>query len=233
MIEFLWPYACRGNYAPARQFVDNDKVMEKEQVLETELNSHTVAEPHFDEDWTVLSARPVVPIEELKTKASRRKVLKFFGAFLVASFLGAVVALVAIRLRESASRPAGDAEIGEEYEAAPIENAAVPSENIDPANETAAVPEAEVKTVVAGPRKSERAIKRVEKPVLNSDEVAPDQPLAGTSQDSSQPRPRLIDQWEERRARRVIRRQRRERGAHHSRDLMRIDEIFEGSQPEP
>jgi len=75
------------------------------------------------------------------------------------------------------------------------------------------------------PHKSENQ-KPVE-PVELAKPIAQDRTI-----ETSEPDAQLADEWQERRPRRVrIRRWRRERGTHHHRDLLRIDEIFEGRRP--
>jgi hypothetical protein len=43
----------------------------------------------------------------------------------------------------------------------------------------------------------------------------------------------MVDAWEERRARRAARRERRNRAAHYDRDLSNLDEIFQGRRNRP
>ena len=47
-------------------------------------------EPHFDEEATVLSAKPVVPLEEIKTRETSKKRLVLGAAMLFAVLVGAV-----------------------------------------------------------------------------------------------------------------------------------------------
>src|SRR5689334_18320136 len=54
-----------------------------------------VGQPHFDDERTVLSARPVVPLEAIEAKVKHRRRWFVGGAFAIAMFLGAASALVA------------------------------------------------------------------------------------------------------------------------------------------
>src|SRR6185295_12530045 len=51
-------------------------------------------QPHFDDERTLLSARPVVPLEQLDTRVKHRRRWVLGGAFAVAMFLGAASALL-------------------------------------------------------------------------------------------------------------------------------------------
>jgi hypothetical protein len=201
--------------------------MQKEQLLENELARSTTEEPHFDEDWTVLSAQPVVPLEELQSNNRTRRVLKLFAAFVGASLLGVFVALASIRLRETTAEVSEEAAIPAKNE--PSENANdQPVENSTPANETALMP-----AVVAAPVSPKTEAKVTVSAKHQSIQSAPQTSSIETeAPDDIKPRSRLIEEWQERRLRRsTIRRQRREFDDLHHRDLLRIDEIFEGRRP--
>src|SRR6185503_18755165 len=58
----------------------------------------TPAPPHFDDDWTLLSARPVVPLEKIEAKERHRRNWVLGGAFAIAMMLGAASALLAMML---------------------------------------------------------------------------------------------------------------------------------------
>src|ERR1700752_1967534 len=65
-------------------------------------------EPHFDDERTMLSAQPVVPLEKINAKARHRKQWFLGGAFAVAMMLGAASALLAsyLKLRNVQKAPA-------------------------------------------------------------------------------------------------------------------------------
>src|SRR5690242_4841478 len=51
-------------------------------------------QPHFDDERTVLTARPVVPLDAIEAKVKHRRRWFLGGAFAIAMFLGAASALV-------------------------------------------------------------------------------------------------------------------------------------------
>ena len=72
--------------------------MEKEKFLEPQPETTSVIdEPHFEEAWTVLAARPVVPLKQVEAPQGVRGTLKLIAAFLCAGLLGVVVGLASIR----------------------------------------------------------------------------------------------------------------------------------------
>jgi hypothetical protein len=106
----------------------------------------------------------------------------------------------------------------------------VVASELPPAEETA---EAEEPAVPVAPKKS--SVKRRMTITPTSDEVRPRVVRDGDEQDELQ-RIReavLFDSWQERRARRAARRERRNRVDNHNRDLSNLDEIFEGQRRRP
>ena len=66
-----------------------------EQPLNNSVDTATpVSPPHFDDELTVLTARPVVPLEEINAKVRHRRRWFLGGAFAIAMLLGAASALV-------------------------------------------------------------------------------------------------------------------------------------------
>src|SRR5215207_7773123 len=57
------------------------------------------AEPHFDDEQTLVSARPVVPLEKIEKKARHRRLWFLGAAFAIAMMLGAASALLASYLK--------------------------------------------------------------------------------------------------------------------------------------
>jgi hypothetical protein len=208
-------------------------MMLKEQVIGTD------REPHFEEEWTVLSARQVVPLAELEAKAKRHYSLKLFGAFVLASSLGVLVALASIRLRESNARVV-DGERAPETVASTQTNDngfALDNDKTVQTNEESAVP-LEMDTTTEDSAFVSRKPARVSQPkhqnvsVDFEDKASEDAPTESSI--DSKPQPKLVDQWQEGRPRRVQpRRPRNDDGAHHARDLRDFDEIFEGTRKKP
>jgi hypothetical protein len=58
-----------------------------------------VEQPHFDDELTVLTAQPVVPLEQIEKKARHRRRWFLSGAFAIAMLLGAASALVSAYFR--------------------------------------------------------------------------------------------------------------------------------------
>lgn len=159
--------------------------------------------PHFEDEITTLTARPVVPLEEIDTKVKHRRRWFLGGAFAMAMLLGAATALFAAYFK---IRNAPDPE---------IQSLSVSS--VDPPIPT-------VQIIPERPRPKPGNTDRTEKPTVA-------QPRLNEEDELRRIRDAVLyDSWEERRARRVERRERRERrrAQHRNRDLSNIDEIFEG-----
>jgi hypothetical protein len=192
-----------------------------------------VTEPNFDDERTLRSARPVVPLAKIDAKLRYRRHWLLGGAFALAMMLGAASALLAsyLNLRNVPNSVASVSEV--ESTAAPVVAAApeaVASEL--PANEdTEKVENPEESVTLVVPRKAPTERRRL---IINrnSDSERP-RVVRETDDDDEENLERireavLLDAWEERRARRAARRERRNRADHHDRDLSNLDEIFEG-----
>ena len=199
----------------------------------------TGAEPHFDEEWTLISARQVVPLEKLKDTSKRRGKLKLIGAFVGAIVLGAAVALLSIRLESKPMMNGVDAELATEETQPVVEQ---PQQSDKPLDETSAVslnPDETEPVVNPKPRETvtEKPKNSPERRKVNdarpAPEVAQSDPIGASSESQdTEARAQLVDEWQERRARRVRPRERSDRMGRHRRGLTRIDEIFEG-RPRP
>lgn len=186
--------------------------------------------PHFDDEQTVLSARPVVPLSEVKSNQRRRRILILVGAFAAAMILGAFVALVTVSLRTSPT------EVTEEQNTAvpePVAEATPdisqpPTKTEEPQTEAVVAPLKIPVTLAVKPKsnaESNAAIRPVKKPEASTDSKRND-----VEDEITAPKPILVDEFQERRPRRVTRRQRLQNRAHR-RNLLKIDEIFEGRRP--
>ena len=151
-------------------------------------------QPNFDDERTVLTARPVVPLQVIEARVKHRRRWFLGGAFAIAMFLGAASAVISAYFK---MRNVPDPE---------IQQLSVSS-----------VPEAtpELQTVAVVPERPKP------KP-RNTDNRNTDQAIKPTKH------PVLVNEWQERRERRVE----RPKAQHHDRDLSNIDEIFEG-RPRP
>jgi hypothetical protein len=194
--------------------------MEKGRFLEPEPETTSVFdEPHFEEAWTVLAARPVVPLKEVEPGQGVRTTLKLVAAFVGAGLLGVLVAMASIRFRQ-VPRPVTEG-------ALPVQNdspqSAEDAQSTD--GQLAIEPAVEAAPVKSPSRVTEASKRRA------SQNAAPDQNATDAESESSSS-PQGVDQWQEQRPRRVrIRHQRREIDDLHHRDLLRIQEIFEGRRP--
>jgi hypothetical protein len=82
--------------------------MTKEQTLENFAPLHQPPdEPHFDDELSILKARPVVPLKQFDERLQRRRRWFLFGMFALAMFLGAASGLISahFKLREVSAEP--------------------------------------------------------------------------------------------------------------------------------
>ena len=189
-------------------------------------NNPYVLTPHFDDERTLLTARRVVPLEKINAKVRHRRKWFLGGAFALAMMLGAASALVAsyFRLRHVQSTEAANEVLQPEVTAAPLAVAeSVPAE-------VPVVEEAQPSRVPTETPNLEAAPKR--KAVVRHVQALPaprEMPKASEADELNRIRDAvLFDEWQERRARRVMRRERRRLDQYHHRDLSNLDEIFEG-----
>ena len=222
---------------PAIALVGNNVM--KEATFDSSVEDFAVtAQPHFDDERTVQSAQPVVPLEVINTRVRRRKQWFLGGAFAIAMMLGAASALVASYLKLRNLPPQTTAELSEvDVVAAPVaaaetEPEPLPEESpvespVESQTEPAVVEETEEDPVPESPKK-ETAVRR--RTVARAE---PAEPRDGPRRDEDEELDRirsavLYDEWQERRARRAQRRERRRLERYNHRDLSNLDEIFEG-----
>jgi len=196
-----------------------------------------LAEPHFDEEATVLSARPVVPLNKIKEPSSRKHLA--FGLSVVASLIvGGLVATLIFKQRgqtpateiagsaiagaganatdPAVSEPSGG-EVKEDLTAEPDVNAA-PEDRNTQANVTTPIKRPETRTVRAVPTN----------PVEEDEDTA----LEEISREQRREM-RRAERFEEWRLRRQAAREAGDVGGRRRRssdDLLRIRDIFEGSR---
>lgn len=179
-----------------------------------------VNEPHFDDELTVLSAQPVVPLETIEAKVKHRRRWFLGSAFALAMLLGAASALVSayFKLRNAPEPEVQTVSVPESES----ESSSVLSSLPEP------TPESVLPVVESTPAPQPRVADR-STPVVRPAE----EPLRDEEDDIRRIRDAvLIDEWQERRQRRAERRaERRERRRAErdsGRDLSNLDEIFEG-----
>jgi len=179
------------------------------------------AEPHFNDEQTLLSARRVVPLEKIERKARHRRQWLLGVAFALAMVLGAGSALVAsyVKLRKA---PQAAIEVANDPDVAPVAIAeSTPSPTPTPEEQVAET---------TPPVTARKESKRRPVPAPYDPEPVDDrnERQANEAEQLQQVRDAVLyDQWQERRARRVERQRRRAERYNH-RDLSNLDEIFEG-----
>ena len=157
----------------------------------------TVEQPHFEDDVSVLTAQQVVPLTKVRT----RKRWLLGGAFAVAMLLGAGSAIVSAYFK--------------------FRN--MPDPEIEPTSVSSVselAPESNLQVVKVSTRHP--------KPKVRNTDVINIQPALSEDEALKQIRESVLSSgWQERRARRVGRVDRRDL-QHRRRNLSNIDEIFEG-----
>lgn len=175
--------------------------------------------PKFDDERTLQSARRVVSLQVIEAKVRSRRRWFLGGAFTVAMMLGAVSALAMsyIRMRSTPAPVTNEVSQGDVPDA-PVAAAVNPLPTESPAADETEPPKSE--PVV----KRRTAVKHAEQPIdLPDDSSISEHERLQQIRDAV-----LYDQWQEQRARRVSRRERRLDRYNNHRDLSNLDEIFEG-----
>ena len=185
--------------------------------------------PNFDDERTILSARRVVPLAKIEKRARHRRQWFLGGAFTLAMMLGAATALVSSYLKHrNAPQAAVESAVVPDVAPAPVAVAAS-SPSDTPVIENEPTPESAEETAPPETPKRESPKRRV---VAVRPNPEPDKDRDTTNMSESERLNRirdavLYDEWQERRARRVLRRERRSDRYNH-RDLSNLNEIFEG-----
>jgi hypothetical protein len=197
--------------------------------------------PHFDEEATLLSARPVVPLDEVKSERQYKRRLIFGLTILAAILVGAASANLLMKNEQNSQKAV---EVDQDRGAMSSTGAAggSTSKPIAPG-----VPQAresiEVPQMVELPRGRDSGIKKrdtaamsrsSEKPLASRSSIKPvrnSNPDYESTEDLENGE-RELHRAERRDARRDARRQIRNRRERMGDDVLRIREIFEGS-PRP
>lgn len=188
--------------------------------------------PHFDEDATLLSARPVVPLHEVKSETRSRRRVIFGLTILAAILLGAISAT--LLLMQSGQNPESVAET--EVSEPVVSSGAAGGSTSQPASPRVTVSREPTEEQPAREVPGDRDVstkKRSTTAVLrNSVKPAraggPDRERDEDFENDE----RELRRIERRNARREAKRERRDRREQRGDDLLRIREIFEGS-PRP
>jgi len=194
---------------------------EMQTTVNTSRDESESMEPHFNDESTIRSAQPVVPLNTV-VKERRQGRLLLGAAFVIACLLGSVAALALIRLRppgvvadskaaEQTEEPKQSAQTG-----APEDSTVETASDAQPLAELDAEGVADLEPFK--PKKKGRKHSSAQLPVQITIRTNPEPSNNGQA--------RMVGQWEERRQRRVSRD--RPPLQNHSSDLFRIREIFEG-----
>ncbi|HET6647124.1 MAG TPA: hypothetical protein VFH01_07340 [Pyrinomonadaceae bacterium] len=193
--------------------------------------------PHFDEDATLLSARPVVPLHEVKaeTRSRRRRVI--FGlTILAAILLGAISATLLLMQSGNNAESAADASVNQPI--APISGVAggSASESADASILEFEEPDEKPQPVKArGVNNSPNSAiaKRTEAPIQRRSAKSVNMSSSDRDVEENLENDEIeLRRAERKEARRAARRENRRHREQTVDDLLRIREIFEGS-PRP
>jgi len=187
-------------------------------------NDLPLGEPHFDEEATLLSARPVVPLQEIKSEEQSRKHLIVGLAMACSLMMGALVATL-IYKRGSQGQPAaistavpGAAGIAIDD---PVSAAATPEVG---GGATGVLTQTDATTVE---KKSVPSVSRSAAPIAVESQQKKNLPQQLDEQDLSRDE-RIEARRLRRRSERQARRESWGRRPRTSDDLLRIRDIFEG-----
>ncbi|MGH9968001.1 MAG: hypothetical protein ACREBG_09250 [Pyrinomonadaceae bacterium] len=203
-------------------------------VNQTSTADGSLSVPHFDEEATLLRARPVVPLHEVKTESSRRRRLVLGLTLVAVLMLGAVTATLVYSNRQQP----------DEAPATARDNSVSTSGDAGGSVINSSQPAPSAPSAVTEDRPFERQIDKVGNSSLTRKQAARDAgsatvPTRAREVEQDRAEDLAQDEARTRRAeRREARRQRREaerearRKAQSSDGLLRIREIFEGA-PRP
>jgi hypothetical protein len=208
-------------------------VMERQQILETPGSAYP-PEPRFDEERTVLSARPVVPLVELNAKTGSRGWLFLTTGIAFAVLLGACAAILMVYLEQRRVEPIKSVS-SQPADTQQTENVSAQADTfgVSSPNETANTLSNDP-PVTPGKRHQAEKMAIAQKTSVSSKQpemvaATPDRGSEGDVQSISDRETSREQRWEERRLRRDAWRDRRDTNRDPNADLFRIREIFEGT----
>ena len=190
------------------------------------------SEPHFNERKTLRSARRVVPLNDLPTKAGRS--WRLVGALGAAILLGAGAALVIAYFQVHDSSRFASNQLQTTNSPQPTTSVAPAPTEPQPSVDSSVATE-NISEKVEAPATSKRPKKdptRIElgssEAKLHDNSMVVNETATGQTQPPNHTEQTIADRWEERRLRRIARRERRLQDREDGRGLFRIREIFEG-----
>jgi hypothetical protein len=196
--------------------------------------------PHFDEEATLLSARPVVPLNEVKADTRSKRPVIFGLTILVAILVGAIGATLLMQ-RAQNSQNATESEVSQPTVSS---SGVAGGSSSEPAQAKVTVArESEEPQMGEVPSLRDSSMKKAQAAAISQSSVKPtnsrstSRPARASSSDYERAENFENDERESRRAerrdaRREARRQHRNRSEQRGDDVLRIREIFEGS-PRP
>ena len=204
-----------------------------------------VSQPHFVEERTLLSARPVVPLEQVKTRERSRRGLLLTSAIAVSLLLGACTALAIVYVQQRRiTQPADLKSQSDPIQQSKSEQVNPPSAPLEEAADvekstastgasarrgtSSPTPESEKRAVAV--QASNTETRRIATVPTAKTSRQNEVPVVGARTDESDSRvnDREMRRDERREARRVWREEIRQRRVNSGDDLFRIREIFEG-----
>ena len=221
--------------------------MQTDRIFEIQEISSYPQEPHFVEERTLLSARPVVPLEDIEARVRHRRRLALTGALAIAVLLGACAALLIAHIEQ---RPVESTVTASSQPAEPPADVNTPAQvetvssviESDTAshfpNDSSLVTNNSHEQASGGisstaVASSKRPMRRVEARL--SKNVSKANAVVGesneeTMQPLSDQRARRLERWEERRLRRETLRDGRANDRDSADGLFRVRDIFEGAR---
>jgi hypothetical protein len=210
--------------------------MQQEQLFGTERSLSGPSQPHFDEEATLLSARPVIPLAVVGAKSRRKSWLLFGGSIVLALLAGATAAIL---LQSSVNQPEEQAYAQVVPDTKSVDGDVTSKEPIglaDLSEITGGAGAYEETFQISDPQLGDLTSSRTPKPERhkNAVEVQPIKPVAkSTPKVTPRTHDEQIEQTvpygrEEQRPRRVSPSESETNADRSSDDLFRIREIFEG-----
>jgi cytoskeletal protein RodZ len=189
-----------------------------------------LAEPHFDEESTLLSARPVVPLRAIEAQARSSRTLVFGLAIAVALMAGALVATIIYKQRGQNPAPTlVEAAVPVSEPTSPQTSTSSEAAAVTPAPVEAktAIPENEADITTPKTRASESAKKPA--PLISKSSASARNSTAADEARKARKELRRAERADAQLERDARHQARRETRARRANGVTRIREIFEGS----
>ena len=187
--------------------------------------------PNFEDERTLLTAQRVVPLQKIEARTRHRRRWFLGGAFTLATMLGAGTGLIASYLKvRNAPQTVNESSVVPDI-AAPVAVAA--SSPVDAPVVETETPEETTTPVTPPKRNSSKHTVVAVRPNPEADDQPNTRNMSEHDQLNQIRDAVLYDEWQERRARRALRRERQRPDRYNHRDLSNLNEIFEGPRRRP